>query len=185
MAHRSSGRRADATRNRDQILGAARRVFADADVEVSMAEVARRSGVGSATLYRNFPSRRELLEALYTDEVDAICAAAATVEGSSAGARFTAWLRRFFAFTTSKRVIALGLLEHSDRTDPVFGTSRDRVIAAGTPLLLAASDSGEITDQLGLEQILDLLVAVAKIPGEPGYVQPILHAVLAGLTGSR
>lgn len=181
MADRSTARRADATRNRERILRGAREVLADADLEVSMAEVARRAGVGSATLYRNFPSRRELLEALYIGEVDEICAAAARPDGDSPGARFTAWLHRFFVFATSKRAIAVGLLEHSDRSNPVFWTSRDRVVAAGEPLLSAARDSGEITGELGLEQILDVLVAVAKIPGGPDYLEPILHTVLAGL----
>ena len=68
-------RRADAERNRDKILAAARTAFADPDAEVSMAEISRRAGVGMATLYRNFPGRQELLEALYTNEVDAVCTA--------------------------------------------------------------------------------------------------------------
>jgi AcrR family transcriptional regulator len=64
-----------------------------------MAEVARRSGVGPATLYRNFATRRDLLEALLVDEV---CAAAATVEGDSPEDRLTTWLRRFFSYVTTK-----------------------------------------------------------------------------------
>ena len=78
---RSPSRRADAERNRGKVLAAARAAFADPGAEVSMAEVSRRAGVGMATLYRNFPGRRELLEALYTDEVDAVCAAAGTAAG--------------------------------------------------------------------------------------------------------
>ena len=103
-------RRADAQRNREKILAAARAAFAEPDADVSMASVARRAGVGMATLYRNFPGRRELLEALYLDEVDALCQAAETVEGTTPGGRFTAWLRRFFAYFTSKRHIASELL---------------------------------------------------------------------------
>ncbi|MCU1388649.1 MAG: transcriptional regulator, TetR family, partial [Ilumatobacteraceae bacterium] len=68
--------RSDAERNRAKILTAARTAFAEPDVEPSMAEISRRAGVGMATLYRNFAGRRELLEALYIDEVDALCAAA-------------------------------------------------------------------------------------------------------------
>src|SRR3954468_10486734 len=107
-------RRADAERNRTKILDAARAAFAEPDAEVSMAEVARRAGVGMATLYRNFPGRRELLEALYTEEVEAIRAAAATVEGATPGARLTAWLHRFLAFSSGKRHIAAELLTHVD-----------------------------------------------------------------------
>src|SRR5215210_9317680 len=117
-------RRADAERNRDKILAAARAAFADPDAKVSMAEISRRAGVGMETLYRNFPGRRELLEALYTDEVDAICEAAGTVGGETPGAALMAWLHRFFAFFTSKRHVASELLEHSDSSNPVFGESR-------------------------------------------------------------
>jgi AcrR family transcriptional regulator len=74
-------RHAQAERNRDKILAAARTAFAEQDAEISMAEISRRAGVGMATLYRNFPGRRELLEALYIDEVNAVCEAAETVEG--------------------------------------------------------------------------------------------------------
>src|SRR5256714_6417140 len=105
-------RRADAQRNRDRILTAAREAFGEPGAEVSMAEISRRADVGMATLYRNFPGRRELLEALYADEVDALCAASETVEGQTPGARLEAWLRRFFDYFTSKRHIASALLEH-------------------------------------------------------------------------
>ena len=75
-----------------------------------MAEISRRAGVGMATLYRNFPSRQELLEALFTDDVNAVCAAAATVDGETPGAVLTAWLHRFFAFYNSKRHVGSELL---------------------------------------------------------------------------
>ena len=114
---------------------AAHAAFAEPDADVSMAEIARRAGVGMATLYRNFPGRRELLEALYTDEVDALCDAADTADGATPGARFTTWLRRFLAYFTSRRHIAGELLQHAEGDDPVFGRNRARVIAAGQPLL--------------------------------------------------
>jgi AcrR family transcriptional regulator len=117
-------RRADAQRNRDKVLDAARTAFAETDAAVSMAEIARRAGVGMATLYRNFPSRRELLEALYTEEVDALCAAAGAGAGTDAGAELTTWLRRFFAYFVSKRHIAAELLEQVDGDDAVFSANR-------------------------------------------------------------
>ena len=170
-----------------RILTAARAAFADPDADVSMAEISRRAGVGQATLYRNFASRRELLEALYVDEVDAVCEAAATIDGAAPGEIFTAWLHRFFLYFTSKRHVAAELLEHSDRTNPVFGAGRPRVLAAGRPLLHAAQDSHakEIRDDLTLEQILDMVVAIAKIPGDPTYLEPILHATLDGLRSAH
>jgi AcrR family transcriptional regulator len=174
-------RRADAARNRDKILAAARSAFADPAADISMAEVSRRAGVGMATLYRNFPGRQELLEALYTDEVDAVCEAAETVGGQTPGAVLTAWLHRFFAFSTSKRHIASELLKHTDRSNPLFGNNRDRVIAAGQPLLAAAQRAHEVRDDLALEQVLDMVIAIATIHGDTRYLEPILQTALDGL----
>ena len=174
-------RRADAERNRDKILAAARTAFADPEAKVSMAEISRRAGVGMATLYRNFPGRQELLEALYTDEVNAVCKAAETIDGETPGATLAAWLHRFFAFTTSKRHIASELLKQTDRSDPLFENNRTRVIAAGRPLLAAAQHAHEVRDDLTLEQILDMIVAIATIHGATGYTEPILQTALDGL----
>jgi AcrR family transcriptional regulator len=174
-------RRADAARNREKILTSAHAAFADPDADISMAEVSRRAGVGMATLYRNFSSRRELLEALYIDEVDAVCEAARTINGDTPGARLVAWLRRFFVYFTSKRLVASELIEQSDGENPVLGAGRPRVLAAGRPLLLAAQESHEVRADLTLEQILDMVVAIAKIHGEPRYREPILQAAFDGL----
>jgi AcrR family transcriptional regulator len=177
----SPTRRADAERNRDKILAAARSAFADPEAEISMAEISRRAGVGMATLYRNFPGRRELLEALYTDEVNAVCKAAETVGGETPGAILTAWLHRFFAFVTSKHHIAAELLEHTDRSNPLFDNNRARVIAAGRPLLAAAQRAHEIRGDLALEQVLDMVIAIATIHGDTRYLGPILQTALDGL----
>ena len=172
-------RRADAERNRDKILAAARSAFADPEAEISMAEISRRARVGMATLYRNFPGRRELLEALYADEVNAVCKAAETASDDMPGAVLTAWLHRFFAFVTSKRHIASELLEHTDRSNPLFDNNRARVIAAGRPLLAAAHRAHEVLDDLALEQVLD--IAIAAIQGDTRYLEPILQTALDGL----
>jgi AcrR family transcriptional regulator len=174
-------RRADAERNRNKILGAARTAFADPEGEISMAEISRRAGVGMATLYRNFPGRRELLEALYTEEVNAVCTAAETVAGETSGAILTAWLQRFFAFFNSKRHVGSELLKDSDASNPLLGQSRARVIAAGRPLLIAAQQAHEVRDDLTLEQILDMIIAIATIHGDPDYLEPILQTTLNGL----
>jgi AcrR family transcriptional regulator len=174
-------RRADAERNRDKILAAARTAFADPDAEVSMAEISRRADVGMATLYRNFPGRQELLEALYTDEVDAVCKAAETIDGETPGAALVAWLHRFLTFVAGKRHLAAELLKQPDRSNPLFKNNRTRVIAAGRPLLAAAQQAGEVRDDLTLEQILDMIVAVATIHGDTAYTGPILQAALDGL----
>jgi AcrR family transcriptional regulator len=178
---RSATRRSDAERNRDKILTVARAAFADPEAEVSMAEISRRAGVGMATLYRNFPGRRELLEALYTEEVDAICQAAEAPGGPTPGASLISWLRQLYAFFAAKRHIAAELLKHTDSGDPVFDSNRARVIAAGQPLLAAAQQAREIRDDLTLEQVLDMIHAIATINGDTAHLQPILQAALDGL----
>jgi AcrR family transcriptional regulator len=178
---RSPTRRTDAERNRDKIITVARSAFADPEAEVSMAEISRRAGVGMATLYRNFPGRRELLEALYSEEVDAICKAAETPGGQAPGACLDSWLRQLFVFFATKRHIASELLKHTDSGAPVFGGGRARVIAAGQPLLAAAQHAQQIRNDLAVEQILDLIHAIATIHGDSSYVQPILKAALDGL----
>jgi AcrR family transcriptional regulator len=177
----SPTKRADAERNRGRILAAARVAFAESHAEVSMAEISRRAGVGMATLYRNFPGRRQLLEALYTDEVDAVCAAAEALEGETPGAVLMAWLDRFFAFAAGKRHVTSELLAHTDRSNSLFGRSRARGLAAGRPLLVAAQRTHEIRADLTVEQVLDLVVAIAQIPGGADYVEPILRTALDGL----
>jgi AcrR family transcriptional regulator len=178
---RPATRRPDAERNREKILTAARAAFADPGAEVSMAEVSRRAGVGMATLYRNFPGRRELVEALYVEEVDAICEAAETAGGQTPGAALATWLRQLCAFFAAKRHIASELLKHTDSADPVFDSNRARVLAAGRPLLAAAQKTGEVRGDLTFEQVLDMFHAIATIHGDAGYVQPIVQAALDGL----
>jgi AcrR family transcriptional regulator len=178
---RSPTRRTDAARNRDKIITIARAAFADSDAEVSMAEISRRAGVGMATLYRNFPGRRELLEALYSEEVDAICKAAETLDEQTPGASLVSWLHQLFVFFASKRHIASELLKHTDSGDPVFGGGRARVIAAGQPLLAAAQNAREIRSDLAIEQVLDLIHAIATIHGDASYITPILQTALDGL----
>lgn len=181
MEEQQLGRRADAERNRERILAAAKAAFADTNADVSMAEIARRADVGSATLYRNFANRRELLEAIYVTEIDGICDAASSSDGESPGALLTQWLRQFFAYFQHKQVVAAELLQHASTDDPVFGTGLVRVLAAGRPLLIAAQESGEVRTQLTLEQVLDLIAAVARLGADAAYRAPILATVLDGL----
>jgi AcrR family transcriptional regulator len=184
MPHQTSApraKRSDAERNRERILAAARPAFADPEAEISMAEISRRADVGMATLYRNFPGRRELLEALFIDEVDAVCEAADTIEADTPGAVFEAWLHCFFQFFNSKRHVGSELLGRTSDPNPVLSQSRRRVLAAGRPLLAAAQRSHEVRDELTLEQILDMIKGIATIDGDPAYLEPILETALSGL----
>jgi AcrR family transcriptional regulator len=114
--------RSDAQRNRERLIVAARELVAEVGSEVALDDVARRAGVGNATLYRHFPTRAELLAALYTDEVRTLCdhgdrllAAPSPIE-----ALFT-WLDAFVAHVATKRPLALAATDVPDgRRTPMF-----------------------------------------------------------------
>ncbi len=107
--------------------------------------------------------------------------AAGSGEAETPGAALTAWLHRFFAFAPSKRLIVSELLEHTDRSNPILNDNRARALAARQPLLAAAQQAHEIRDDLTLEQILDMIVAIAKIHGDSDYLEPMFQATLDGL----
>lgn len=174
-------RQATAARNREKILAAAAAAFNDPSADVSMAEIARRAGVGMATLYRNFPGRRELLEALYADEVDALCAAAVAKRGQTPGEALTSWLRELFAFLPGKQKIVSELLEHTNADSPIIGGNRARALDAGRPLLSAAQQAHEVRADLTMEQIFDMIIAISTTPGDRAYLNPMLDTMLAGL----
>lgn len=178
-------RRADARLNYERILAAAREAFADPGADASMIEVARRAGIGSATLYRNFPDRLALLEALYRDEIASISAAAATIEGATALERLQAWLRQFYDYFTDKRALAGELLQHIGPDSPVFSDGYERISAAGARLVEAAREAGELREGLTLEQIFALVGSIARISGPASYRLPILETALDALRPAR
>jgi len=89
--------------------------------------------------------------------------------------------RWYFAFIPSKRLIVAELLEHTDHGSPIIRSNRARALAAGRPLLATAQDAHEIRDDLTLEQIFDMIVSIAKIHGDPNYLEPMLQTMLDGL----
>lgn len=178
---RPVSRRVDAQRNRDKILAAARAAFADPDADASMADIARRANIGSATLYRNFADRRSLLEALYGEEIAAICQAARTCDGVTAGARLHSWLRHFYEYFLNKRVLASALLDLTGAESPVFREGFALVFGAADSLVQEAHRSGELRKDLDTEQILALIASIANIPGDPVFRTPILTAALDAL----
>lgn len=181
----TTAKRSDARRNRDRILTAAREAFAGGDANPSMAEISRRAGVGMATLYRNFPTRLDLLEALYATEADVAFTAATDQAGTaSPGDILRGWLVEFFAFAASKKHVAAELLTHVDEDSPIFDNTKTRVIAAGTPLFTAAQRAHEIREDLTLDQVLKMLVSIAAIDGNAEYQKPILKTVLDGLAAA-
>src|SRR3954452_19036343 len=102
-------KRADARRNYEKVLAAAREAFAEGGESTSLEEIARRAGGGIGTLYRNFPNRQALLEALYIDEVEDVCRSAEQLDGADPWEDFNAWLERFIAYIGTKRALAAEL----------------------------------------------------------------------------
>lgn len=122
-------RRADARRNYDALLLAAREAFAAHGADASLEDIARRAGVGIGTLYRNFPSRTELFEAVYADEVHALCRVADEVATEPPWEALTTWLRRFVDYMATKRAIR----EAMDTRSAVFTSCRASMYEAGAP----------------------------------------------------
>jgi AcrR family transcriptional regulator len=116
------GPRSDAQRNRQRLLAAARKLVAEVGNEVALDEVARRAGVGNATLYRHFPSRAELLAALYADEVAVLCGYGnQLLDASSPIEALFAWLDAFVVHVATKRPLALAATDGpGERRTPLF-----------------------------------------------------------------
>src|SRR5215216_727997 len=97
-------KRADALRNYEKLVAAAREAFTEADRSASLEDIARRAGVGIGTLYRNFPTRADLVEAVYVDEVEALSRRADELARQlEAWDALTAWLRGFVGYVATKQ----------------------------------------------------------------------------------
>src|ERR1700712_3646213 len=106
----SRPQRADARRNRDKLVSAAPEGFAEHGPAASLDDIARRAEVGIGTLYRHFPTRHALLEAVYLEEVEAICQSAEGLSELDPWDALTTWLRRFVGYAATKRALAEELL---------------------------------------------------------------------------
>jgi AcrR family transcriptional regulator len=145
--------RVDARRNFDALLAAARSVFAASGTEASLEEIARRAGVGIGTLYRNFPTRQDLFEAVYVEEVNQLSEAAAAVASLPPWEALTAWLERFVAYAVTKRAIIEALNRESD----MFAACRRTMYAAGEPLLERAQKEGVVRPDLTFDDLLRMV----------------------------
>jgi AcrR family transcriptional regulator len=149
--------RADARRNFDALLAAAREVFAEAGASASLEEVARRAGVGIGTLYRNFPTRQDLFEAVYIDEVDALAQVAEELGDLDPWEALVVWLRRFVGYATTKRAI----YEALNQDAAMFASCRQVIYAAGTPLLQGAQEAGKARADVDFQDVLHLINGVS------------------------
>lgn len=175
-------KRADARRNYDKVLAAAREAFAERGSSTSLEEIARRAEVGIGTLYRNFPNRQALLEAVYVDEVQSVCRSAAELEGLRPWDGFVAWVHRVVGYLATKQALAHELLEYVDRDAPLFKICRQSLFAAGQPLLERAQAAHAVRPDTDLSEIIRMVGGIAKIPAsEPQQIDHILQIALDGL----
>jgi AcrR family transcriptional regulator len=175
-------KRADARRNYEKVLAAAREAFAEGGESTALEEIARRAGVGIGTLYRHFPTRQALLEALYVDEVEEVCRTAAQLDGEDPWEALSGWLKRFIGYLATKQALASELLSYVDRDAQVFKTSRAALFSAGQPLLQRAQEAGVVRPDVGIAEVIQMVIGIAKIPaGDPRQTEHILRIALDGL----
>ena len=175
-------KRADAARNYDKLMAAAREAFTEDGADASLEGIARRAGVGIGTLYRNFPTRQALLEAVYVDEVKAICRAADELEGSDPWEDLVAWLRSFGDYATTKKALGAELMAYLDGNAGVFLQCRRSIGDAGGPLLEAAKAAGAVRPDAEFMDVVRMVGSIACMPNaEPGQVERILDVALDGL----
>jgi AcrR family transcriptional regulator len=147
--------RADARRNFDALLVAARDAFAD-DIDVPLEDIARDAGVGIGTLYRNFPTRRDLFEAVYLGEIEELCRAAGDCAELEPWDAFETWLRRFTGYVTTKMAMMQALSNASE----MFVACRGAMNDAALPLYERAQDAGEIRADAHLDDVLRMIAGV-------------------------
>jgi AcrR family transcriptional regulator len=176
--------RADAQRNIDSLLEAAKTVFGAAGVDAPAKQIADLAGVGVGTLYRHFPQRSDLVKAVFQREVDA-CANAATALAAAhePGAALAKWLHRYTEFLATKRGLATAL--HSG--DPAYSALpayfMQRLGPALGALLGAATASGEIRAGISAKDILHAVANLSvPVPGEGvAYSQRMVALLIDGL----
>ena len=151
--------RADARRNFDALLAAAREAFAADGTGASLEDIARRAGVGIGTLYRNFPTRDALVEAVYVDEVEAVSRAADEAAALEPWEAVQAWLRRFVVYIGTKHA----LLEGLNKDSPVLLSCRTSLYDAGEPLIRRAQAAGELREDATIGDVIRMVSGIAQV----------------------
>jgi AcrR family transcriptional regulator len=159
--------RSDARENRERLLQAAGEHFAIGGPDVSLEAIARAAGVGIGTLYRHFPTREALIEAVYRNEVDQLCTAADELLAEQPPAQALAeWMERFVGYATTKRGLRGALKSIAGTRSDLFSTTRERLLAAIGELLDAGIAAGQIRPDVTAEDVLTSMNAVWTIPAE-------------------
>jgi AcrR family transcriptional regulator len=175
--------RADARRNYERIVDAARKVFADQGGGASMEAIAKQAGVGIGTLYRHFPKRIDVVEAVYRNDVDDL------IRTAEMGARsldpwdgLVAWLEAYIVYARSKRTFLNELHEAFDKNPELKVASRERITAALDSVLIRAQQAGAARadiDGSDLMQLVSSMCTSATL--SEGQGERLLAVILDGL----
>jgi len=179
--------RADAQRNYAKLLSAASEAFLESGGDdVSLEEIARRAGVGIGTLYRHFPTRQALLEAVYLDQVEAMRARAdELLDSASPGDALAAWLHTLVAFSSTKRTLTAAMVATLDKDSELMSTCSKLIRDAGDSLIARCQQAGVVRADVNGTDVVRLVHGISMVteraPNEPGQADRMLTLVLDGL----
>lgn len=178
--------RIDAQRNRERILEVAKEAFTKSGAEASLDEIARQAGVGPGTLYRHFPTRDTLIEAVYRSEVGKMAAAARKLADELPPLdALRAWMLLFVDYIAAKQIIAPALNSIVGGASKLYEGSRGQIQEAIETLVQRAIKSGEIRGDLDPFDLLRALIGVSHVPGGPDWRQSARRLVDILIAGSR
>ncbi len=178
--------RADALRNRERLVDVAKAAFAEAGPDVSLDEIARRAGVGIGTLYRHFPTRDAVVEAVYRREVRQLAEAAARLLASTpAGEALHQWMRLFVDYIATKKVMASALGAIVGGLSELYAASGAQITEAMSLLVRRAAESGDIRADVDPDDLLRALVGFTYGNGSPGWQASALRLIDILMDGLR
>ena len=178
--------RTDAQRNRERILEVAKEAFARSGANTSLDDVARQAGVGAGTLYRHFPTRDALLEAVYHTEVAKLAAAERELsEKLPPVEALRAWMLLFVDYIAEKHIIAPALNTFVGGPSKLYESSRAQVTGAIEALVKRAIKSGDIRKDLDAFDLLRALIGVSNVASAPDWQQSAKRLVDILILGSR
>jgi AcrR family transcriptional regulator len=178
--------RADAIRNRERVLEAAKAVFSLGGPEASLEAVARRAGVGIGTLYRHFPTREALFEAVYRREVEQLVDLAKDLAANTDPVEaLRRWLRANVEFIATKKGMAAALAMAAHSSSGLVAYSLDRLTRAVGELLERAVAAGEIRADIGPEDLLRTFVGICYAHDRPGWQEKVLRLIDVFIDGLR
>jgi AcrR family transcriptional regulator len=182
FASPARARRADAQRNRERLLAAAVEIFSERGPDAPLDEIARRAGIGNATMYRHFPTRRELIIAVFADEVAALCAQGEVLlEGEQPADALFGWLRAFIAHVATKRELATAIPnDGGGQRSALFDQWHDAMRATASGLLTRAQSAGEVSADIEAADLLALANGIAVASADVDQANRCLELLRRG-----